>query len=289
MNDSQFFIIGNPRSGTTIFRLMLHAHPEICVPPECGFALWLYNEHRNWCRRDGSLDAVIQDILASRKMDTWEIDAVQLIAFVKQHKPDNYQEICNLVYRFYGQSIGKKIKIWGDKNNFYIDYIPTMKALFPACKLILITRDGRDVACSYRELNRKKITSDYAPVLPDTIDDIAREWSDNNNKALSFFNNINQDDVFIVRYEDLILNTRATLAGVTNFLGLDFSTNMLDYHKDESEPIEFLQWKHKVRERLDSSHIGRYKQFLSQADVRNFENIAGSMLQKLHYPLNDLK
>lgn len=31
------FIVGVGRSGTTLLRLMLDAHPEMCIPPETGF------------------------------------------------------------------------------------------------------------------------------------------------------------------------------------------------------------------------------------------------------------
>src|SRR5438270_14036839 len=31
------FIVGAPRSGTTLLRLMLDAHPELAIPPETGF------------------------------------------------------------------------------------------------------------------------------------------------------------------------------------------------------------------------------------------------------------
>lgn len=31
------FIVGVPRSGTTLLRLLLDAHPELSIPPETGF------------------------------------------------------------------------------------------------------------------------------------------------------------------------------------------------------------------------------------------------------------
>ena len=31
------FILGNPRSGTSLFRLMLNSHSMINATPECGF------------------------------------------------------------------------------------------------------------------------------------------------------------------------------------------------------------------------------------------------------------
>src|SRR5207342_1162868 len=32
-------ILGSPRSGTTLLRLMLDAHPALAIPPETGFLL----------------------------------------------------------------------------------------------------------------------------------------------------------------------------------------------------------------------------------------------------------
>ena len=46
----ELFIIGNPRSGTSLLRLMLTCHPEIVIPPESHFFLWLeekYGENFN--------------------------------------------------------------------------------------------------------------------------------------------------------------------------------------------------------------------------------------------------
>lgn len=42
------FIIGSPRSGTTLLRLMMNSHPRIVVPPECGFAVWWYEKYQHW-------------------------------------------------------------------------------------------------------------------------------------------------------------------------------------------------------------------------------------------------
>src|SRR5882762_1496251 len=44
--DRPIFILGCPRSGTTLLQLMLHAHPRIAVPPETRFVLTTY-EARN--------------------------------------------------------------------------------------------------------------------------------------------------------------------------------------------------------------------------------------------------
>src|SRR3954468_11945117 len=41
------FIVGAPRSGTTMLRLMLDAQPELAIPPETGF-LQIVPELRGW-------------------------------------------------------------------------------------------------------------------------------------------------------------------------------------------------------------------------------------------------
>ena len=42
------FVLGSPRSGTTLLRLMLTCHRHIVVPPECGFCVWLYPQFQDW-------------------------------------------------------------------------------------------------------------------------------------------------------------------------------------------------------------------------------------------------
>ena len=61
----------------------------------------------------------------------------------------------------------------------------SIKELFPNAYFIHIIRDGRNVACSYRDINRKKISDPYAPKLPDNIIDIAKEWNNNINILLN--------------------------------------------------------------------------------------------------------
>src|SRR5690242_21623862 len=40
------FIVGVPRSGTTLLRLMLDSHPQLAIPPETGFLA----HHLSWLK-----------------------------------------------------------------------------------------------------------------------------------------------------------------------------------------------------------------------------------------------
>jgi hypothetical protein len=48
VNKKQVFIIGNPRSGTSLLRIMLNSHSSMVVPPECGFIQWWYQKYKDW-------------------------------------------------------------------------------------------------------------------------------------------------------------------------------------------------------------------------------------------------
>src|SRR5260221_5251878 len=41
-SDRPIFVVGCPRSGTTMLQLMLHSHPRIAIPPETRFVVTAY-------------------------------------------------------------------------------------------------------------------------------------------------------------------------------------------------------------------------------------------------------
>ncbi len=284
-----FFILGNPRSGTTLFRLMLNSHPQIIVPPECGFIQWWHAQYAGWNKNNLNTEDVsrfIHDLKHSKKIETWKLNYSLLQDNIFKHRPANYAQLCSVVYLTYAQLHHKNIKLWGDKNNYYIQHINEIYEIFPRAKYILIVRDGRDVACSYKNLTKIKTTSIYKPRLPVEIKKIATEWTNNNAQILQFFENYNQQ-FLRVRYEDIVLNPEIELKKVCAFLNISYHHDMLMYYKNnlenEEEPQEFLAWKQKTIQKPDPGNIGKYKQELTFDEIQEFENIAFPLLSKFNY------
>jgi hypothetical protein len=285
------FVLGNPRSGTTLLRLMMHAHPEICIPPECGFLEWWHEKYRDWSLEDSHgvrTDLFLSDLKQSRKIETWELDFGQVKDRIRSSGPGCYAELVAQVYLAYAYGRGKKLlKIWGDKNNYYLRRTELLNALFPEARYILIVRDGRDVACSYRELSKLQSDSPYKPELPVEIDEIAREWNDNNQSVLNFFQRINGGRCWIVRYEDLVQSPALRLSELCSFLQIAYSTRMLDYdmynRKDGTEPSSTLDWKRKTLQKPDTDKVGVFRADLSQEEVNVFNQIAHPMLSNFNY------
>lgn len=295
--ESPIFVIGNPRSGTTLFRLMLTSHPNICVAPECGFLQWWYEKYKNWASEDSSnktaVGTFISDLSTSRKIETWQLDYGLLEKSIWEKRPKNYSELAELVYLSYAYHKDKDLKYWGDKNNYYIQYLELLYELFPKAKFLMIVRDVRDVACSYRGLAAVKTSSRYKPELPSDIETIASQWDLNNRRVLSFREALPKNQVSITRYEDLVVDASAQLYTLCRFLNLSFSEEMLQYYlynaANREEPGETIDWKLKTLKEPDKTSIGRYQQELKADELVKIAEIAGQTAGRLGYDLSNVE
>lgn len=286
LSHKPIFILGNPRSGTSLLRLMLHSHSHISIPPESHFFLWLEDKYKNW--NINRLEDYINDLYASTKLETWNINYEDLFVFLKKQSISSYGHLTSLVYYFYSVQEGfSTANYWGDKNSLWIDKLPVIKKHFPDAFYIHIVRDGRDVACSYRSLNKKTFRSKYAPKLPNDIDEIAKSWQRNVEAVDSFFvEQIDEVNKITILYEDLIQSPRQTLSHVLNKLSLQVEKEQLNYYLKkgrEIEPTSFLEWKEKLQQPLDIKNIGKYRKELSLQEVDAFNLLAKNALLKYNY------
>jgi hypothetical protein len=284
------FILGNPRSGTSLFRIMLTCHPSIHIAPECGFIQWWFQKYKDWSisdsKNEGKVDEFIKDLSSSKKINSWRLNYKRIKNSIIENLPENYSELSACIYLEHAKD-KTELLYWGDKNNYYIKHMDLLKTLFPDAYFLFIVRDGRDVACSYIELANSDIQSEFKPSLSHQIEDIANEWNSNNIAIEEFLSSVNEESKIIVRYEDLLSKTEAELKRITDKLQISFSGEMLKYHeinKDRQiEPVEMLEWKKKTLEKPDISNIGRYSSLLTKKQITRFNSIAGNLLTKYGY------
>lgn len=288
--NSPVFIIGNPRSGTTLFRLMVTSHSAIVIPPECGFAIWWHEKYRDWQSADAispRAGEFVSDLLQSKKIETWELNRGKLLEEIQQAAPESYAALVSLVYTAYARPRKPGFRRWGDKNNFHVRHVSALRSMFPDARFIHIIRDGRDVACSYQQLGRAKIDSAYAPKLSSDVAAIATEWKGNVEAVRWAFSLMPQEQRLEIRYEDLVAKSETTLREVCRFLGEEYDPAMLEYHRlnrrDTLEPVEFLQWKAKTLEAPDPSSLGRFRTELTSGEIESFDKIAGDLLRDYRY------
>lgn len=106
---------------------------------------------------------------------------------------------------------------WVEKTPSQVRHIGRLLERFPGGRVIVMVRDGRDVACSIEAR-----TGDFAAG--------ARRWEDDNAAADGWSDH---DAVSVLQYEDLIEDQEAALRSVCDFLALPFDEHLLDHAHGE--------------------------------------------------------
>ncbi len=124
------FVVGALRSGTTMLRLMLDHHPDICIPGELEFAVPLVSDEG----RLPTLEKYVEFLQTHRVFEAWSVSI----------DPD--LDFLSLVRSFLEQKrIQSGKPIAGATVHHHFD---RLRYIWPRCRYIHIVRDGRDVARS---------------------------------------------------------------------------------------------------------------------------------------------
>ena len=145
------FIVGAPRSGTTLLRLMLDANSQMAIPPETGFIPALAAISQS---DDMSLETFLETVTsfppeASNWLDFGiSQEAFRLeLAFLSPFTPS---EGIRCFYRTYAGRFAKPR--YGDKTPAYCHSIPLIEQMLPEAAFIHVIRDGRDSCLSLRPM-----------------------------------------------------------------------------------------------------------------------------------------
>jgi hypothetical protein len=290
-HDSPFFILSNPRSGSSLLRIICDCNNHLTVPPESGFLLWWKSKYESISPEELKtpviLDKLVQDILSSKKFETWNLKKVELFEYLSLHNPNSYAQVGSLIYYFQAHKREKHPIVWGDKNNYYIYHLDELITLYPNAKFIHLIRDGRDVACSYRNLSSITSSSDYFPKLPFEIEEIAKEWADNNCRIEKFLNEKARGNFLLIKYEELVRSLENTCKKISEFLNVPYDEKMLEYDilnkMNRLEPSQTLDWKMNTLKKPDSSRIKQYLQKFSAQELELFNTHAGVTLKNFGY------
>lgn len=277
-------IVGAPRSGTTLLRMMLDAHPQLAIPPETGFltAVAADTSRETLFRTLTDFppgEPAWNDFGLSKDM-LWEA----LRGTVDFSSADGVRAF----YQLYAQRFNKSR--YGDKTPSYCKHMLEIQSLLPEAAFIHIIRDGRDAAMSLRPLW-------FSP--GQDVATLARYWKFHIEKARVDSTLCNK--YLEVRYERLVTDPSGTLASICGFLDLDFDRQMLQFF--ENAPSRLAEHQQRVRSdgvvlatqqmRLmqqwrtttppDITRIGAWRGVMTTEECQQFELVAGSLLRELGY------
>ncbi|HYP54254.1 MAG TPA: sulfotransferase [Pyrinomonadaceae bacterium] len=280
------FVVGAPRSGTTLLRLMLDAHPELSIPPEMGFmpAVLALRVRGRELRR-----AFFEAVTG---MPSWADANIPRAAFEQalgEVEPFTVGGGVRTFYRLYAARFGKPR--WGDKTPAYCLHMDKIEEVLPEARFVHIIRDGRDVALSLRGLW-------FSP--GDSIEERAGLWRSWILTARRLGKR--RRHYTEVRYEDLIADAPAVLRKICDFVGLTYDRRMESYYESSPERLDEVNTMYRdgsllitKEERLynqrfatrppEPSRVFRWRGEMDADSRTRFTAVAGDLLAELGYPV----
>ncbi|MGI9019985.1 MAG: sulfotransferase family protein [Solirubrobacterales bacterium] len=281
------FVVGVGRSGTTLLRLMLDAHPELAVPPETGFAPKVIRAGRER-PAPAAMTALLRD---QRSWGDHRLDEAELERRLAAAGRLDGTATLRAFYGLYAEGQGKPR--WGDKTPAYVRRMPMIERALPEARFIHVIRDGRDVALSR---GRRRLATGDAPGPAR----VAEVWRDRILRAREDAKRVHH--YLEVRYEDLVGDTEPTLRRVAAAIELPWDEAMLRYYERAPErlaemardlPAAGKKLSRSGDERMAAhalaaeppkpERIATWRERMSEADRTAFEGVAGDLLAELGY------
>jgi Sulfotransferase family len=278
------FIVGCPRSGTTLLRRIVDAHPDIAITKETHWIVQLLEgEHA------ASPQAPVTPELLARLLSHWrfarlELDPARierLERLVAQDRPLSYAELITTVYDLCGEMRGKRLV--GDKTPRYVRDIPTLHDLWPRAKFVHLIRDGRDVCLSVWNWDKdNKFVTRISTFEEDPVSTIALWWEQLVRLGCEAGAGLPADLYHEVRYERLVATPARECRRLCDFLGVSYDEGMLRFHEGREKDNPRLDAKSAWRPITPGLRDWRTE--MRPADVERFEAVAGDLLDELGYP-----
>lgn len=218
-------ILGAARSGTTLLRSLLDAHPEIGCPAEAGIPALLGHARATWGTVASSVPANTNRVavMADTPVDPEVVPPLPVYA---------ERELRRMTYalmRYYCRHDRKRI--YCDKSLDSTLYLPAVYKTVPTTKCVIIIRHVMDTIVSGLEASPWGFSAfGYLPFVQASPENfvfaLAQYWEAQVGRALTWLDR-HPETCIQIRYEDLVARPEATLAVVFGFLGVASDMSVL--------------------------------------------------------------
>ncbi|MGI9009121.1 MAG: sulfotransferase family protein [Streptosporangiaceae bacterium] len=275
--DRPIFVLGCPRSGTTLLQLMLHAHPRIAMPPETRFVITAYERRNSFgdLRSEASRRALAGSIVGDpgTLFGDLGLDAGEVAGEIAQGPPTLGSAI-GIVFRAYARRFGKPR--WGDKRPGYYQYVPALARMFPDAQFVHLIRDGRDCVASLLRM----------PWFHQDIDAAVCTWIEAIDSGRRAARSLPAGAYYELRYEDLVADPAGQLGPLCAFLGEDYDPVMTEPHKVSGDTLPERQvWHSATRAEVKAAPSGTWQERLEPGQIALCETAMKGRLRSLGYEL----
>lgn len=194
-----FFILGAARSGTTLLRYLLDAHPQVAVPPEWNFTSAIVESYK----------------LALQHYDKSGAENDVGLTESRHQMRSAFRQFLEGFYVNYAYKSAKSV--WGASTHTLLDEnVHIVHELFGGhAKYIIIVRHPLACAASYTE----KFAAGRTDI--ESVSNATAYWCRVVRSHLSFVELIGPEESILIRYEDLVSDADSTMREILAFLGVD--------------------------------------------------------------------
>jgi hypothetical protein len=267
------FIVGCPRSGTTLLQRIVNAHSEIAIIPESHWIPRLFDKRWGVTLEGLVTPELISYLLAQPKFGDLHLDQGNLEEWLASHPSASYADFVAAIFDQYGRNQGKALV--GNKTPGLVRRLGTLHALWPQARFAHLIRDGRDVYLStaHRSLkNPKRGIFDTWEENPATT--VALWWELNVREGRRVGNLLGRELYHEIRYESLVARPEEECAALCAFLSVQYEDGMLRFHKDQTR---------RKAARPITPGLRDWRSQMTGDDLERFEAAAGELLDELTY------
>ena len=201
-SNTPIFIIGMPRSGTSLIEQILSSHSEVCGAGELPYL--------------------------------GELAEQPYIENSNLRYPDNVENLNSEKLIELANAYLLKIKQHGDGSHYISDkmphnflYVGLIRRLFPNCKIIHCLRNPLDVCLSvyFHNFNQNHPYSDSLNSLG--------HYYNQYRELMSFWQQQYDDLIIDIRYEDLLSNAESNVKKLLQHVGLEWQEGCLKYYENK--------------------------------------------------------
>ncbi len=260
------FIVGAPRSGTTLLRVTLNRHSQLAMCGETAYFRRVYSR-RHAFGDPGNLpnrNRVVEAYLAVEPVRRLGMN-IEVLRERMMREGVSWRDLFASMLRVYADSHGKPHT--GEKTPNHALYVNTLCEWFPDCTIVHLVRDPRAAVCSLIRM----------PWASRSVLMGARTWRLFNTAARTISA---RDNYVLVKYEDLVARPEEQLRRLCNHVGLEYEAAMLQPNPAEFDPRRPV---HRAYERINPVRAELWRGELEPWQVSTIEAAAGHRMEEFGY------
>lgn len=233
-SDAPIFIVGQPRTGTTLVERILTAHSEV-----------------------GSAGELQQFAMAVKRLAEMSSPRPMTAEIIRK-APDLDMQALGDLYLQTTRSVQPGTPRFVDKMPVNYMYLPLIAAALPNARIIHIVRDPMDSCfASFKQLFAEAYYHSYDQ------EEMARHHV-RYRRLMDHWRSLLGDRVLDVEYEAVVQDLEPQARRIIDFLGLEWQDACVDFHRQKSAVTTASAAQ--VREKAHTRSVGRWKQFEGHLD-----------------------